>query len=150
MEKISIPKRFIEISLAVLKETKLPFQQARQRDRVITQLIGQAKLFNDDRNKIAQEFCAKDEQGRPKVENDNYVFDTDESKQACIKEINILLGETIDINVDDINSLKTIMNNTLYEPKVGEAEFIEKLLEYVKKPNPKAKKSSAGNGEESA
>lgn len=74
--------------------------------------------FNDQKKLALEAVCAKDDKGSPKIDKNEYVFETDEIKQEAMKDITTLLTTEIDldiypISIDEFQALKDVSASTI-------------------------------------
>lgn len=117
-------KKHLEVAYQALSETSLSLSQARIRDAILNKLKPVIEQYYQDRKKVFETFCRKDENGKPEIIDDNYKFDQS-VQEELVKELNTLLNEEVDIEITD--EVKEIINNTNYKPKPFEVELIDQL-----------------------
>ena len=116
-------KEYLEILHKVLTKTDLGLSDARVRDNFIRDLEKHLDIFYSDRKKILETYCNKDEDGKPIVTDDKYIFSEIEEVN---KQIELLVAEEVDLKLSE--AVKAFINKTNYKPKVGEVDIIDKIL----------------------
>lgn len=122
---MNIKKGTLELLFVILRETKLSLSEARVRDAFMKEVMESIKLFQEERKKVIETFCTKDDKGAPLIENNNYSFSAENFPQAQT-ELNTLIMEDIELKITP--AIKAIVEKTEYLPKVGEAEIIDAIL----------------------
>lgn len=88
------------------------------------------QAFNDQKKLVLEEACTKTEDGKPKIEGNEYVFDTPEVKAKAVTDLNSLLVAEINIDVypisiADFQQLKDVSAGTIL--RLG--QFVEEEAE---------------------
>lgn len=122
-------------TLAVAKsdvdKNHITLADARIRDALATKVIYDLLHdFEEARKKIYEEFCIKNEDGSPKLVNGNYQFEIADIKKMT-EEVQILEDEEVEIKIDNPVKIKQFLNNTKYEPEVGEAIVIDEIIAQI-------------------
>jgi len=110
------------------------FSVARVRDVLIRKVFDELHTYENDRKKIYEAYCNKDENEKPIITNNSYSFmkDTPEATKEAVesvqKELEILNNEEVEIPVANQPIIKDCIENTEYKPEAGEVELIEILL----------------------
>jgi len=110
------------------------FSIARVRDVLIRKVFDELHAYETDRKAIYEEFCNKDAEGKPIIENGSYSFlkekkeDTEKTIESVQKELDILNNEEVEIPVANQPIIKDCIENTEYKPEAGEVELIEILI----------------------
>lgn len=125
---MKLPKKYIEILLQILNKTELSLTDSRIRDSFMKELLETAKTYDSDRQKILNEYCEKDEDNKPIIEDNKFKFNEENIIKAN-EELAILLEETVELKSDD--KLKSIIEQTKYTPKFGEVEVIDEILKLI-------------------
>lgn len=124
---MKIQNKEINLFFNLLKDIKgITFPEARKRDAIVKQLISFSKTFEENRLKIVTEFCEKDEEGNLKVEKDNFTV-LKGKEEEFKKELDTLSDEEVELTLDT-QSVRKMLDNTEYTPKVGEMELIDALI----------------------
>lgn len=120
-------KSNLEIFFLLTKGTEgvLGLAESRIRDKFMKTLTEVTKQFEEDRKVVYEKFCAKNEDGTPKIDNNNYHFAPDVIEDTN-KELNVLLDETVTLEIPE--GLKGFLERSEYKPKVGESEQIDAIL----------------------
>lgn len=130
---MKIKKQQLETLFNFTKGTEglLNLADSRLRDSFLKPLADKTQEFFDDRDKIYQTFCIKNEDSTPDFKDgDKYQFE--KSKLSEInKEILTLAEEEVEIKLQDNlpnSKLKEILEKSEYKPKALEAEVIDSIL----------------------
>lgn len=83
--------------------------------------------FEEARKKIFEEFCIKDKDGNPDLLGESYQFDK-ENVEKMSNEVKILENETVEIAIPNVDKVKQFIENTKYEPKVGETLHLDEII----------------------
>lgn len=127
-----------------LAKDHISLADARIRDGLASKaLFDTLKDFEDARTKIYKAFCKKDANGEPELVAGNYQFDP-KDVDAMNKEVKILEDEEVDLKVDNPAKIVQFLNNTKYEPRVGEALIIDEVIELLA-PNKPEERKADGN-----
>lgn len=124
---MTLQKKELETIFVTLKETKSNLSDSRIRDTFLTPLGVVLDTFNKDKTTIYLQFCDKNEDGSPKIELGNYHF-ADSILLDVNKELVILGDETVEIEVENHEKIKELIESTTYSPKVGEVEIIDSFI----------------------
>jgi len=129
MKTITVENRHLEVLFQALKGTEgiLPLAGSRVRDSFL-KLVGPVlDTFYENRKKIYEKFCLKNEDGTPDIKNDLFHFPK-ESVPEMNEELELLLSETVDFDLPFPEIVKNAIQDTEYKPKTGEAEMIDELV----------------------
>lgn len=129
---MKLKKKHLELTITLIDKTELSLADSRIRDRSIKALLEQYKTFTEEKGKVLEKFCDKDEEEKPittALENGSvqYTFTGEGALDNVTKEINTLLEEEVDIEGDN-TKIKEFIEATNYKPKVGEMELIDEIL----------------------
>jgi len=127
---MKLKKGELELTFMVLKDTSLGLQDSRIRDAFLKPLGEAVDIFYKERKEIYEKFCEKNDDGTPNTDGDKYHF-SKENTPLADKELKTLVEEEVEIEEKwgvTTSKLKEIMEKTNYAPKVGEVEFIDKIL----------------------
>lgn len=122
---MTIEKKYLELFFATLQKTTPVLADARVRDAFIKKLTPEVQSFFEDRKKIFETFCIKDDKDKPVIENGNFTFDPSVYPELE-KELLTLLKETVEISVP--KEIKSIIQSTSYGFKTGEVEIFDELI----------------------
>jgi len=124
---MKIHKKCLEVCFLSLKETELSLADSRVRDAFLKELTKAVKTFYAERKVVMEKFCTKNEDGTPKLgENDEFHFEP-EVVADLSTELQTLIDEEVEIPGDK-EKIAAILNETKYKPKFGEVELIDLLL----------------------
>jgi hypothetical protein len=56
----------------------------------------------EERTKLLEDYCLKDEKGKSKMVDNRYEFDSDEKRVEAMRAVNELLEEEVEIGIDKI------------------------------------------------
>jgi hypothetical protein len=117
----------------VFSNRKLPVKMIYWFSRLERELHRNFKIFNEERTKLLEDYCSKDEKGKPKMTDNRYDFDDDGQRIEVMKMVNELLDleteiriDKIKIEIDQLQDAISADEMTLLEPFV---EFIEEKKE---------------------
>lgn len=65
-------------------------------------LKAETDRFEKVRIRILEKYCDKDEDNKPIIENNSYIFNNENSKTEMVKEVNELLIGEISIDIEEI------------------------------------------------
>lgn len=127
---MKIHKKYLEIILLCLVDTKLPLPEARIRDGMAEELEKHLNTAVKDREKIYIKLCKKDNEGNPLLKNGNqYQFDASVEKELK-KELDTLNSEKVNVG-GDAAKMAQFISSTSYLPKYGEAKMIDEAISLI-------------------
>lgn len=87
---------------------KLPVELSYAISKNIRLLAAEYKIFSQERQKILEKNCIRDNNGQPIIENKEYTYENEQIKAAALEELKELLDTEAEINAMnvDINTLK--------------------------------------------
>lgn len=137
---MTLKKKYLTIFYKTLAEGKsdvarnhISLADARVRDGLATKIIyGLLNEFEMARKKIYEEFAIKKEDGTVDMKGTEYQFKP-EVLEELTNEIKLLEDEEVTFEVADPDKIKLFINNTKYEPAVGETILIDELLALIVK-----------------
>lgn len=120
-------KKHLELFYNLLKGTDgvLNLSESRIRDSVMKTVEQPLIQFGEDRKKIYETFCDKDENGKPDIADGKYKF-TDPVLPEVNKELKTLYEEPVNLTL--IAGVKEILEKTNYTPKYGEMELVDEII----------------------
>lgn len=112
----------------------ISLSDARVRDNLATKIVFPIlQEYEEHRKKIYETFCIKDKDGNPDMQNGiNYQFTLKDGKKVT-EEKEILDEEEVEIKVENPAKILIFLENTKYQPKIGEALKIDELIAEVAK-----------------
>lgn len=119
IKKYQIEAVFLSLTYPIKK-----FADARRRDVFLKKLQDSFKEYNEQIQAIYKEFCIKDENGEPKVEDKKYTFEN-AILEKLNEEIKVLNEEEINIEGD----VKDLIENSEAELKVGMTDILQEVLD---------------------
>jgi len=119
IKKYQIEAVFLSLTYPIKK-----FADARRRDVFLKKLQDSYKEYNEQIQTIYKEFCIKDENGEPKVEDNKYTFEN-AILEKLNEEIKVLNEEEINIDGD----VKDLIENSEAELKVGMTDILQEVLD---------------------
>ena len=107
LEQMSNPN-FTRVMGALLKE-KVPVKVAFRIKTLTNRFNDELKKFSEIRTQILENYCTKDEDGQPVLdEQRNYKFESEESIQGVTKELGDLLNIEVEVESIKISDLGDI------------------------------------------
>lgn len=104
---------------------------ARVRDQLATKtLFDLLHEFEEARKKIYLEFCVKDSNKEPVYLEGNYQFKPSVVEEMT-KEVKILEEEEVEIKIENPTKILMLMENTKYEPRVGDTIAIDEIIKNI-------------------
>lgn len=133
-----LKKKYLTLFYKTLAEAKtdvaknhISLADARIRDALATKVVYDLlKDFEEARKKIFDEFCIKNKDGNPDLKDGNYQFEGENVKQM-MEEVKVLEEEEVTFEIKDPAKIKTFLNNTKYEPQVGESIVIDEIIALI-------------------
>ncbi len=124
---MKIQKKYLEVLYKTIKGTEgvLTLAEGRIRDNFMKPLFDATEQFENDRKKIFEQYCVKEEDGTPKIIDSNYHFSKDEA-EIVNKEVTTLIEE--DVELPEEPRIKEIIERTQYKPLMGESEMIDTII----------------------
>jgi len=133
---MKIKKKLLVLFYLTLAQSKpATLAAGRVRDMLVTPskpLFESLKEFEEARKKIYEEFCDKDEDDKPIVNDNQYRFSKPENAIKQRDETTILEEEEVELSIVYPEIVKALIESTGYEPKVGETETIDEILALIK------------------
>lgn len=108
-----------------LRDSSLKLADARIRDLFLKPLGEALDQFQKDRTKIYEEYCDKNEEGKPDIKDSKYHF-APGLLSTINDELKTLLDEEVELSPDP--KIKAFIESSNYEPKAGETEIIDIIL----------------------
>lgn len=124
---MTLQKKDLEIIFLALNDTKPNLADARIRDAFLKPLGEQLDQFNKDRNTVYVTYCDKDENNQPIVTENKYTFPADKLEEINT-ELLKLIEEEVEIEVQNPEKIKELIEGTNYSPKTGEVEIIDSFI----------------------
>ncbi len=101
MVKVSLGElKDIGEGMGELANTKLPVKTSYAISKINKQIVAEFQEFDKERVKILDAYSKKGEDGKPVIENNNYVI---EDMEAFTKEFNELCAIEVEINAEPIS-----------------------------------------------
>jgi hypothetical protein len=91
-------------ALAELKTMKLPGSVTIAAVRAFNECQKKAQEYEDARMAILKAHCAKDEEGKPKIKDNQYEFDNEEAKKNVEAEIKKVAEGIVSIDITAVDS----------------------------------------------
>ncbi len=114
-----------------IEKDYISLADARIRDQLATKsLFDLLKDFEEARKKIYDVFCVKDAEGQPILLKENYQFEPKVVK-GMTEEVRILENEEVEINIENPVKILLFLENTKYEPKIGETVIIDEIIQKI-------------------
>lgn len=114
-------------SLAVISQKQLPIKVSYAIAKNIKKLESELKIYNEERQKLIDQYCIKDNEGNNVIDENNNLKIADEHLDAWNKEINELMDIEVDIDIHKFN-LDSLMNGS-YDMTPAELMIIEYMIE---------------------
>ena len=126
---MKIEKKYLDLLLKVTQNSKCNLKEARIRDKFIKNIVDEYKTKEEDRVKICEALCVKGKDKKPIMKNNNYQF-TPENIPKFQKEFEALLSEKVTLTLLPIDAklILKLIDNTKYEPEIGEVEIIDEQI----------------------
>lgn len=112
---------------SALEGTPLKFSLKRKLIRFNERLSAEYKLIREELDKVVKEYCKKDEEGNPIIENDKYIFD-DEKIEEVNKKMFEIENSVINFEYEDFKLPEEAFDNlscTKEIVKIIEDNFLE-------------------------
>lgn len=124
---MKIKKSSLELVFSSLNYPIKNFSKARVRDIFVSKLTNAIKQYGEERSKILNTLCDKDDKDKPLIEDGQYVFKSKpENKEQAVKEVDILNNEESDIEIS--KEIKELIENSEAELGIGMAEELSKII----------------------
>lgn len=114
-------------SLAVISQKQLPIKVSYAIAKNIKKLESELKIYNEERQKLIDQYCIKDNEGNNVIDENNNLKIADEHLDAWNKEINELMDIEVDIDIHKFN-LDSLMNGN-YDMTPAELMIIDYMIE---------------------
>lgn len=114
-------------SLAVISQKQLPIKVSYAIAKNIKKLENELKIYNEERQKLIDKYCIKDEEGNNVIDENNNLKIADEHLDNWNKEINELMDIEVDIDIHKFN-LDSLMNGN-YDMTPAELMIIDYMIE---------------------
>jgi len=130
---MKIQKKYLKLLLETLSSSKQKFAVARIRDEFASTVAQEYQKYEKQRIALCDELCIKDKDKKPLLKDDKYQF-TEKNGEKWQKEYIILNNEEVDLPLKsvDIKTIKKVVEDTSYEPEIGEAKIIDEIIELIK------------------
>lgn len=124
---MKIKKSQLEALYQALKGTEgvLSLKEARVRDAFLKPLTEVFGAFEQDRLKIYHQFCNKNDDGTPAIQDNKFHFKR-EVVAEMNAELNILNEEEVELDAPE--NLKDLIEATTYKPKEGESAVLDDII----------------------
>ncbi len=100
--------------VAIFSVRKLEVKTIYWLSRLEKELVKNFRLFEEERIKLVNDLCVRDEKGRPVVQDGKFKFQTQEIRQELNKKIDELASLEIEIGIDKLKlpleQLKDVIN----------------------------------------
>lgn len=114
-------------TLGAISQKQLPIKVSYAIAKNINKLENELKTYNQERQKLIDKYCLKDENGNNVVDEYNNLKIADENIETWNKEMNELLDIEIDIEIHKFN-LDCLINSNI-EMKPAEIMTIHYMIE---------------------
>lgn len=122
---MKLENKYLEVLIKTLQATELNLSDSRKRDKSLKEADEAFTTLQSDRKKIIETYTLKNEDGTPKVEDNQYQLDPAKIKELAT-EVETLFNEEIEIETPD--NLKEMIEKTTYMPKYGEVALIDEII----------------------
>lgn len=114
-------------SLAVISKKQLPIKVSYAIAKNIKKIESELKVYNEERQKLIDKYCIKDDEGKNVIDENNNLKIADEHLDAWNKEINELVDIEVDIDIHKFNLDSLICGN--YDMTPEELMIIDYMIE---------------------
>ncbi|MFR3072133.1 MAG: DUF1617 family protein [Paeniclostridium sp.] len=113
--------------LGALANKQLPIKVSYAIAKNVSKIENELKIYNNERQKLLDKYCVKDEEGKNKIDENNQLRITDENMDDWNKEINELLDIEIEIDIHKFN-INDLLNSNC-EMTASELMLIDYMIE---------------------
>lgn len=114
-------------SLAVISQKQLPIKVSYAISKNIKKLEKELKIYNEERQKLIDKYCVKDDEGKNLIDENNNLKIADEHLEDWNKEINELMDIEVDIDIHKFNLDSLMCGN--YDMTPAELMIIDYMIE---------------------
>lgn len=113
--------------LGTLTQKQLPIRVSYAIAKNIAKIESELKIYNDERLKLIDKYCVKDEEGQNVIDENNQLMIADENMNAWNNSINELLDIEVDIDIHKFNINDLLHSNCEMTP--NELMSIDYMIE---------------------
>lgn len=113
--------------LGSLAQKQLPIKISYAIAKNVSKIENELKIYNDERQKLLDKYCIKDEKGKNKIDENNQLKISDENLDDWNKSINELLDIEINIDIHKFNKEDLLNSNCEMTP--SELMLIDYMIE---------------------
>lgn len=110
-----------------LANKQLPIRVSYAIAKNVSKIESELKVFNDERQKLLDKYCVKDEEGKNKIDENNQLKIADEHLESWSKDLEELLDIEIEIDIHKFN-INELLNSDCKLPPV-DLMLIEYMIE---------------------
>ena len=114
-------------ALVVISQKQLPIKVSYAISKNIKKLEKELKIYDEERQKLIDKYCIKDEEGNNVIDENNNLKIADEHLKAWNKEINELMDIEVDIDIHKFNLYDLMCGN--YDMTPAELMIIDYMIE---------------------
>ena len=114
-------------SLAAISQKQLPVKVSYAIAKNIKKIESELKIYNEERQKLIDKYCIKDDEGKNVIDENNNLKIADEHLEAWNKEINELMDIEVDIDIHKFNLDSLMCGN--YDMTPAELMIIDYMIE---------------------
>lgn len=113
--------------LGTLTNKQLPVKVSYAIAKNVSKIESELKIYNDERQKLLDKYCIKDEEGKNKIDENNQLRISDEHLESWTKDVEELLNIEIEIDIHKFN-INDLLNSTC-EMTPSELILIDYMIE---------------------
>lgn len=114
-------------SLVAISQKQLPVKVSYAIAKNIKKLENELKIYNEEREKLIDKYCIKDDEGKNVIDENNNLKIANEHLEAWNKEINELMDIEVDIDIHKFNLDSLMCGN--YDMTPAELMIIDYMIE---------------------
>ncbi len=113
--------------LGALTQKQLPIRVSYSIAKNVAKIESELKVYNNEREKLIDKYCVKDEEGKNIIDENNQLKISDEHLDNWNKDINELLDIEVDIDIHKFN-VNDLLNSNC-EMTASELMLIDYMIE---------------------
>lgn len=110
-----------------LTNKQLPIRVSYAIAKNVSKIESELKVFNNERQKLLDKYCVKDEEGKNKIDENNQLRIADEHLDAWSKDLEELLDIEVEIDIHKFNVNDLLNSNCEMTP--SELMLIDYMIE---------------------